>query len=505
MSNGDRADYDLAIIGGGINGTGIARDAAGRGLRVLLLEQNDLGSGTSSASTKLIHGGLRYLEKGALRLVREALTEREVLLRMAPHLIRPMRFMLPAIPGPRSPIMLRIGLFLYDWLGARKILPGARGVDLTHHVTGQPLLRKYRYGFEYSDCWADDARLVALNALDAAERGATIRTRTRVTRAEREDVWKFILNVGGLREVATARVVVNAAGPWVGIVSETVLRMAGRPPVRLAKGSHIVVRKLFDHHSGYIFQNTDKRIVFALPFAGDFTLIGTTDENFVGSLDGVAPSAEEVLYLCRAVNEFFREPIGPEHVVWAFAGVRALHDTSNGHDAPEDVTRDYHLELDERYGTAPVLTVYGGKITTYRRLAEDALGKLSHFFHLHRGWTAKTPLPGGDFLWDAIETRVAQTLRAWPFLDEAEAWRLVRAYGTRVERVMGDAKRREDAGPWFGPLSAAEVRYLMTHEWARLWDDVLWRRSKLGLALSKAEKDALAQFMLQFSAQSSPP
>jgi glycerol-3-phosphate dehydrogenase len=219
----------------------------------------------------------------------------------------------------------------------------------------------------------------------------------------------------------------------------------------------------------------------------------------------VAPSAEEVLYLCRAVNEFFREPIGPEHVVWAFAGVRALHDTSNGHDAPEDVTRDYHLELDERYGTAPVLTVYGGKITTYRRLAEDALGKLSHFFHLHRGWTAKTPLPGGDFLWDAIETRVAQTLRAWPFLDEAEAWRLVRAYGTRVERVMGDAKRREDAGPWFGPLSAAEVRYLMTHEWARLWDDVLWRRSKLGLALSKAEKDALAQFMLQFSAQSSPP
>jgi len=315
----------------------------------------------------------------------------------------------------------------------------------------------------------------------------------------------LILNVGGLREVATARVVVNAAGPWVGIVSETVLRMAGRPPVRLAKGSHIVVRKLFDHHSGYIFQNTDKRIVFALPFAGDFTLIGTTDENFVGSLDGVAPSAEEVLYLCRAVNEFFREPIGPEHVVWAFAGVRALHDTSNGHDAPEDVTRDYHLELDERYGTAPVLTVYGGKITTYRRLAEDALGKLAHFFQLHRGWTAKTPLPGGDFLWDAIETRVAQTLRAYPFLDESEAWRLVRAYGTRVDRVMGDAKRRADVAPWFGPLSAAEVRYLMKHEWVRQPDDVLWRRSKLGLALSKSEKDALAQFMVQFLAQSSPP
>src|SRR4051812_32147576 len=322
------ADYDLAIIGGGINSTGIARDAAGRGLRVLLLEQNDLGSGTSSASTKLIHGGLRYLEHGALRLVREALSEREVLLRMAPHAIRPMRFVLPAGPGARPPLMLRIGLFLYDWLGARKILPKSKSLDLTHHVAGQRLLRKFRYGFEYSDCWADDSRLVVLNALDAAERGATIRTRTRVTRAEREDTWKLILNTQGKRETVTARVLINAAGPWVGIVSETVLRIEGPPPVRLAKGSHIVVRKLFDHDSGYIFQNTDKRIVFALPFAGDFTLIGTTDENFVGTLDGVAPSAEEVLYLCRAVNEFFREPIGPEHVVWAFAGVRALHDTS---------------------------------------------------------------------------------------------------------------------------------------------------------------------------------
>ncbi len=493
------ADYDLAIIGGGINGTGIARDAAGRGLRVLLLEQNDLGSGTSSASTKLIHGGLRYLEHGAFRLVREALSEREVLLRMAPHLVRPMRFMLPAVPGPRSPVMLRIGLFLYDWLGARKILPGARSVDLTHHVTGQPLSRRFRYGFEYSDCWVDDSRLVALNALDAAERGATIRTRTRVTRAEREDVWKLILSAQGLRETVTARVLVNAAGPWVGIVSETVLRTAGRPPLRLAKGSHIVVPKLFDHGHGYIFQNTDKRMVFALPFADDFTLIGTTDHNFSGSLDSVAPSGDEVIYLCRAVSEFFRERVDPEQVVWAFAGVRALYDTSEGKDTPEDVTRDYHLDLDEKYGTAPVLTVYGGKITTYRRLAEDALGKLAHFFQLHRSWTGKTPLPGGEFLWDAIETRLAQTMRAWPFLTQPEAWRLVRAYGTRVDRVMGDAKMREDIGPFFGPLSAAEVRYLMKHEWARTAADVLWRRSKLGLKLSAAEKEALAQFMASVS------
>jgi glycerol-3-phosphate dehydrogenase len=496
------ADYDLAIIGGGINGTGIARDAAGRGLRVLLLEQNDLASGTSSASTKLIHGGLRYLEHGAFRLVREALSEREVLLRTAPHVIRPMRFVLPAVPGPRSPLMLRIGLLLYDWLGARKILPASHSLDLTHHVTGQPLMRKFRYGFEYSDCWADDARLVVLNALDAAERGATIRTRTRVARAEREDVWKLILNVHGLREVATARALVNAAGPWAGIVAETVLRMEGRPPLRLAKGSHIVVRKLFDHHCGYILQNDDKRIVFALPFAGDFTLIGTTDENFVGALDAVAPSAGEVIYLCRVVNEFFRTQVEPDDVVWAFAGVRSLYDASRGKDKPEDVTRDYRLVLDKRYGFAPLLTVYGGKITTFRGLAEDALAELSRFFQLHQRWTDTTPLPGGDFRWDAIEDKVAQTMRTWPFLEEAEAWRLVHAYGTRLDRVIGDAKRREDIAPFFGPLSSAEVRYLMKHEWARTADDVLWRRSKLGLQLGKVEKEALARFMTQFSAHS---
>jgi glycerol-3-phosphate dehydrogenase len=391
--------------------------------------------------------------------------------------------------------MLRMGLFFYDWLGARKLLPGTSSVDLTHHVAGQPLLRKFRSGYEFSDCWSDDSRLVVLNALDAAERGAEIRTRTRVTRAERGDVWKLILNAQGRRDTITARVLVNAAGPWVGIVSETVLRIEGQPPVRLAKGSHIVVRKLFDHDRGYIFQNTDKRIVFALPFAEDFTLIGTTDLNFTGALDAVTPSGDEILYLCRAVNEYFREPVGPEHVVWAFAGVRALYDTSKGKDKPEDVTRDYHLDLDEKSGEAPVLTVYGGKITTYRRLAEDALGKLSHFFQMHRRWTATTPLPGGEFLWDAIETRVAQTLRAWPFLDEAEAWRLTRAYGTRVDRVLGNAKQRSDLAPWFGPLSAGELRYLMRHEWAQQPDDVLWRRTKLGLRVGQAEREGLARFM----------
>jgi len=499
------ADYDLAIIGGGINGAGIARDAAGRGLRVLLLEQNDLASGTSSASTKLIHGGLRYLEHGAFRLVRAALSEREVLLRIAPHAVRPMRFVLPAVPGPRSPLMLRLGLWLYDILGARKILPPSHSVDLTHHVVGQPLMRKFRYGFEYSDCWVDDSRLVALNALDAAERGATIRTRTRVTRVEREDVWKLILNVQGLREVATARALINATGPWVGIVAETVLRIEGRPPVRLAKGSHIVVPKLFDHDRGYILQNGDKRIVFALPFANDFTLVGTTDDNFTGALDSIAPSAGEVMYLCRSVNEFFRTSVDPADVVWAYAGVRALYDTSAGRDRPEDVTRDYHLQLDKRYGVAPLLTVYGGKITTYRRLAEDALGQLSSFFQLHRPWTAEAPLPGGDFAWDAAADRVAQARKDWPFLTELEAQRLVRAYGTRIERVLGSVVRREDIAPFFGPLSAAEVRYLMKHEWARTADDVLWRRSKLGLVLTRVDKEALQRFMTASPAEHAEP
>jgi glycerol-3-phosphate dehydrogenase len=424
------ADYDLAIIGGGINGTGIARDAAGRGLRVLLLERNDLASGTSSASTKLIHGGLRYLEHGAFKLVREALAERERLLRLAPHIIRPMRFVLPATPGPRSALLLRLGLFLYDRISGREILPGTEMIDFTHHRVGHPLKRRFRTGFEYSDCWVDDARLVALNAVDAAERGTTIRTRTRLARAERESEWRLILNAEGRREVATARVLINAAGPWVGIVAETILRMPGRPPVRLVKGSHIVVRQMFDHDRGYIFQNADRRIVFALPFAQDvpgqgFTLIGTTDENFAGDLDAVAPSADEVFYLCNSVNEYFREAIGPQDAVWGFAGVRSLYDDGAG--KPENVTRDYHLDLNEQFGAAPLLTIYGGKITTYRTLAEAAMGRLGHFFHGRPPWTAGVPLPGGDMLWDAVETHVARAQRHWPFLAEGEARRLVRA------------------------------------------------------------------------------
>jgi len=348
----DRADFDLAIVGGGINGTGIARDAAGRGLRVLLVEQADLASGTSSASTKLIHGGLRYLEHGAVRLVREALAEREVLLAMAPHAIRPLRFVLPHHPEMRPAWMLRLGLFAYDHLGGRDILPASRAVDLRGSPLGAPLKRRFRRGFEYSDCWVDDARLVVLNAVDAAERGAVIRTRARCARAERSGTWRLILQNRGQREEASARVLVNASGPWVGQVAETVIRLPAKAPVRLVKGSHIVVRRLFEHDHAYIFQNADRRILFAIPYQRDFTLIGTTDRDFVGDPGAVLPNAPEITYLCRAASVYFRDEVGPEQVVHAFAGVRSLHD--DGSRKAEDVTRDYEIVLDAARDAAPL-------------------------------------------------------------------------------------------------------------------------------------------------------
>ncbi len=488
------ADYDIAIIGGGINGAGIARDAAGRGLRVLLVEQNDLASGTSSASTKLIHGGLRYLEHGAFRLVHEALAEREVLWRMAPHIVQPIRFVMPPDPAQRSAFMLRLGLFIYDHLGGRKRLPPTKTLDLTHHAVGVPLRRAYRFGFEYSDCQVDDSRLVILNAVDAAERGAAIRTRTRCTRADRSDLWRLVLNARGHREVVTARVLINAAGPWIGQVAETVLRLPGPGRVRLDKGSHIVVRRLFDHDRAYIFQAPDKRVVFAIPYERDFTLIGTTDIEFRGDPGAVGASAEEITYLCKIASVHFRQPTSPEDVVWAYSGVRALYD--DGSSNVQDATRDYHLALDKSYGVAPLLTVYGGKITTYRRLAESALAMLGHFFTPTRPWTANAPLPGGDFPIDGIDALVAKAREAWPFLTEDHAHRLARAYGTRMDRVLGAAKNYGTLGKGFGSgLTVAEVRYLMTQEWARSADDVLWRRSKLGLHLSSGEQAALEQFI----------
>jgi glycerol-3-phosphate dehydrogenase len=487
-------DYDLAIIGGGINGAAIARDAAGRGLSVILVEQNDLASGTSSASTKLIHGGLRYLEHGWLRLVREALTEREVLMRMAPHLITPLRFVLPAESGMRSRFVLRLGLFIYDHLGGRKLLPATRAIDLSRDPLGAPLKHRQRYGYEYSDCRTDDARLVVLNALDAAERGAAIRTRTRCVRAERGAEWRLVFETHGRRDVATARALVNAAGPWVGIFGEQVLGQ-GPARLRLDKGSHIVVRRLFDHDRAYIFQLGDGRVVFALPYERDFTLIGTTDRSFTGDPATVTPDPEEIDYLCRAANAHFRAPIAPADVVHAFAGVRALYD--DGSVKPQDTPRDYVLMLDESEKQAPLLTVYGGKITTARRLAEAALDRLGHIVRGAGGpWTARSHLPGGDIVVGGVEHLVQETRQRWPFLSHNHAQRLVGAYGTRVGRILRSATRADELGAWLGAdLTAAEVRYLMQHEWARSEDDVLWRRSKLGLVFSREERARLAQFM----------
>jgi len=489
------ADFDLGIIGGGINGAGIARDAAGRGIRVLLVEQNDLASATSSASTKLIHGGLRYLEQGALRLVREALAEREVLLRNAPHLIRPLRFVLPHHDALRPAWQLRAGLFLYDRLGGREILPGTEVLDLTHGEVAVPLKRRYKIGFEYSDCRVDDSRLVMLNAVDAAERGAVIRTRTRLARADRDElVWRLALKSRGRRDIVTARVLVNATGPWVAVVAGQILRRNTSIPVRLVKGSHIVVPKLFAHDHAYIFQSGDGRVVFAIPYEGDFTLIGTTDEDYDGDPAAVAASSEEITYLCRTANAYFRETIEPEHVVWAYAGVRPLHGDRT--QAPKDISRDYLLTLDAPHREAPLLTVYGGKITTYRRLAEAALERIANFFVTGPAWTAHAPLPGGDFPWDGFDALLARTRGLWPFLSETHARRLVAAYGTRIDRIFGQGRNPEDLGPWFGTeLTGAEVRHWMRSEWAERAEDVLWRRSKLGLRLGPEPHQALARFM----------
>ncbi len=488
------ADYDIAVIGGGINGVGVARDAAGRGLKVLLVEQGDLASGTSSASTKLVHGGLRYLEQWAFRLVRESLAERETLLKQAPHLVRPIRIVLPVQKGARRPWLLRAGLYLYDWLAHGSVLPGSSDLDLNMSLAGGPLRRTYIAGFEYSDCTVDDARLVIANALDAAERGAKVMTRTRCVRVERGDEWSLVLNSHGKREVVTARVLVNATGPWTALFSEMVVRQKKKAPVRLVKGSHIVVRKLFEHNRAYIFQNADRRVVFAIPFEQDYTLIGTTDNDFVGDLAAVAPTRDEIIYLCDAVSMYFRDLVSIGDVVWAFAGVRPLYD--NGKNAAQDTTRDHVLKIDAGYQRSPLVNLYGGKLTTYRRVAEEIVDKIAKYFVPSQRWTADATLPGGDLGGDTIDQYSAQARERWPFLDELHLNRLVAAYGSRIERILGTADKIEDLGADLGQtLTAAEVRYLMQHEWAETADDVLWRRSKLGLKFTKPQKEALAQFM----------
>jgi glycerol-3-phosphate dehydrogenase len=494
---GGGSDYDLAIIGGGVNGCGIARDAAGRGWSVFLCDKGDLGSGTSSASTKLIHGGLRYLEYYEFRLVREALMEREVLWAIAPHVIHPMRFVLPHHRRLRPAWLLRLGLFLYDHLGGRKQLPPTRTLDLRTDPVGALLQPEFTRGFVYSDCSVEDSRLVVLNARDAADRGATIAPRSECLSAARVD-GRWVVTVRdeatGARQTIRAKALVNAAGPWVAEVAGSVIHADTPAPIRLVQGSHVVVPKLYDHGFCYIFQNADGRIVFLIPYERDFTLIGTTDQDYTGDPSDVRASAAEIAYLCEAASTYLRKPVTPDMVVWTYSGVRPLYD--DGSTAPQQATRDYVLKLDALPDEAALLSVFGGKITTYRRLAEASLAMLLPYLPsvsgLHAGWTGHAPLPGGDFQVNGFEKRVADAVARYPFLAETTLRRLLRAYGTRIDRVIGDVTCAADLGRVFGAdLTAAELRYLVDEEWARTAADVVWRRSKLGLRLSAEQIEAI--------------
>ncbi|MFL6696826.1 MAG: glycerol-3-phosphate dehydrogenase [Vitreoscilla sp.] len=489
---------DVLVVGGGINGAGIARDLAGRGLNVVLSEKDDLAQATSSSSTKLIHGGLRYLEYNEFSLVRKALAEREVLLRSAPHIMWPLRFVMPHDPGMRPVWMIRIGLFLYDHLARREVLPASRTVDLRRHPAGAPLQPRFTKGFVYSDGWVDDARLVALNAIDAAERGATILTRWRCKSARRgADGWQVVLdNAAGEQRELTARALVNAAGPWASQFLSDHAHVPRAKSLRLVKGSHIVVPRLFDHGHAYIFQNPDKRIIFAIPYERDFTLIGTTDVEHHGAIGGAKIDESEIAYLCEQASRYFAKAVTPSDVVWTYSGVRPLLDDESGD--PSAVTRDYSLELDT--AQAPLLTAWGGKITTFRRLAEDAADLLMQPLGVDpsRGaWTNGAFLPGGDLnKWigparrpDTDFERFEQTVRRrYPQFDAAVLHRLARAYGARIDRVLGD-KPGAQVAPG---LYECELHYLHEHEWARGAEDVLWRRSKLGLHYSAEERAAVA-------------
>jgi len=504
---------DLFVIGGGINGTGIARDAAGRGLSVRLAEQGDLAGATSSASTKLFHGGLRYLEFLELRLVRESLREREVLLRAMPHIAWPMRFVLPLDPemrfaghspvsrllsvampwarGRRPNLVIRAGLFLYDTLGAREILPGTSSLDLRRAPEGKPLQDRLARAYEYSDVWVDDARLVVLNARDAAARGADIIVGARVAEARRDgDGWCVRLADG---RAFRAGVLINAAGPWAGQVIRDVAHLPSAERVRLVRGSHIVTRRLFDHDKAYFLQGQDGRIVFAIPYQGDFTLIGTTDVDHDGPPDQAVCTPEEIAYLCDFVSRYFRRPVTPADVVWTFSGVRPLYD--DGSSSATAATRDYVLSLDA--DGPPCLHVFGGKITTYRRLAEAALAKLApHLPGTTAAWTAGVPLPGGDFAVDGAGALSQALMRDHPFLTPGWANRLVRAYGTEAAQILAGARTAADLGRDFGAtLTASELRWMIRQEWARDANAVLWRRSKLGLRLSPEQAAAVEDYI----------
>ena len=510
------AQYDLFVIGGGINGCGIARDAAGRGLSVCLAEMGDLGGATSSASTKLFHGGLRYLEFFEFSLVRHALAERETLLRAMPHISWPLRFVLPlsremrfdsATPtsrllgalmpwlrGRRPDWLIRMGLFLYDHLGGRKILPGTKTLYLHGTPEGAALQDRFVKAYEYSDCWVEDARLVVLNARDAEARGARILTRTKVIAATRAgDHWQVTLERDGAAEVVTARALVNAAGPWVADVVQGVIRHNSREALHLVRGSHIVVPRVAAHDKAYFLQGADGRIIFAIPYEGDFTLIGTTDADHQGDPLAAQCTETERDYLIAFANQYLKTQLTQADVVWTYSGVRPLYD--DGATSATAATRDYVLSLDE---SGPVLlSVFGGKITTYRKLAEDAWDRLKpHFPNRRDHWTSGVALPGGDFPVDGVDRLIADLLGHYPFLTRNWATRLIRAYGTEARLILGEAKSATDLGRDFGAtLTEAELRWLMTHEYALTAQDVVWRRSKLGLRLDADQIAAIDSFM----------
>ncbi len=497
--------FDLAIVGGGINGAGLAADAAGRGLKVVLFEKGDLAGGTSSASSKLIHGGLRYLEHFEFRLVREALAEREVLLARAPHLIRPLRFVIPHGRGMRPRVMLRAGLFLYDHLAKRKRLPSSEALDLARDPAGRPLRPEFRHGFSYFDCWVDDARLVTTLAIDAAQRGAVIHTRTPVTKLSQEGgVWRVAAGAGASASTVEARAVINAAGPWCAEVAGLIDPAKDVPKLRLVRGSHIVVPRIRGAEDAYLLQSRDGRVVFALPFEGQFTLIGTTDFPVATPDEGFTPSEAEELYLLETAARFFSRPIERSAIVWRFAGVRPL--VEDGARKAAAVSRDYRLDLVAEEARAPLLNIIGGKITTFRRLAEAALTRLAPFLPgIRRTWTEDAPLPGGDFGANGLSSYCADLGRRFAGIDQGTLLRLARLYGTRAERILANAKTESDLGEALGGgLTEREVAYLRDYEWARMPDDVLWRRTKIGLHLQGADLDVAKEKIARILAARPP-
>jgi glycerol-3-phosphate dehydrogenase len=492
----ETAMLDVFVIGGGINGVSVARDAVGRGFSVGLAEMSDFASGTSSRATKLVHGGLRYLEHYEFRLVHEALAEREVLWAAAPHIIWPLRFVLPHHKGLRPAFVLRTGLAMYDYMGGRKLLPPTKTLDLTRDQTGKPLKPGYRLGFEYSDCWVDDARFVVLNARDAADKGAKIHVRTKVVSARREHGgWTIELDGENGREIVRAKLLVNAAGPWVDEIINGVMGKNGAHNVRLVQGSHIVVKKLYDHDRCYIFQNGDGRIIFAIPYEGDFTLIGTTDRDFHGDPRDVKISEEETDYLLGAASEYFAKPVTRDEIVWTYSGVRPLFD--DGASAAQEATRDYVLKVDGTAGEGAAINVFGGKLTTSRRLAESVLEKIEGLIgQKGPAWTKESTLPGGDFPTLNFEAEARRLGMDYSDLPQKLTRRLMRLYGTKARVLLGERKSVEALGAHFGAdLYAAEVDYLVAEEWARTAQDILWRRTKLGLRVGPEDVARLEAYL----------